>query len=252
MRKAFLALAAAATAVAVVSGCGTAEERPKADEREAPVEGRYVDVDGDRLFLRCAGEGSPTVVLEAGAGLDSSDWQAVQPNVADFTRVCSYDRRGLGRSEEGPEAVGEGSVAGQLHELLETAGVEPPFVLVGHSMGGLYVRTYAKRYPGEAVGMVLVDSVSGAETSLGDIPLAVLAAADSSVGDQGHFTELSSRSVLVVAKKSGHFIERDQPGLVVEAIRQVVEAAKSDSELAPCEETFPELGGECVPPDGDG
>ncbi len=208
--------------------------------------GRHVDIGEGQLFLRCAGEGRPTVLLEAGAGLDSRDWRAVQPRVARFTRVCSYDRMGLGRSRGSLDALAEDTVVTQLHRLLTVAGVGRPYVLAGHSMGGLYVRAYEQSYPGEVVGMVLVDSVTGAEAPLEEMPLVVLAAAHSSVGDQGGFRRLSRNSVLVVAKKSGHFIERDQPELVVEAIRVTVEAARTRSELAACDETFSRLGGECV------
>ena len=234
----------ALTALAFAGGCGTAEEATR-ESRDLPP-GRQVEIDEGKLFLRCAGDGSPTVLLEAGAGLDSRDWRAVQPGVAGFTKVCSYDRMGLGRSRGSLDALAEETVVTQLHDLLTTAGLRPPFVLVGHSMGGLYVREYEQSYPGDVVGMVLVDSVAGAEAPLGEMPLVVLAAAHSSVGDQGGFRRLSRNSVLVVAKESGHFIERDQPQLVVEAIRATVEAARTRSDLAACDETFSRLEGECV------
>ena len=210
------------------------------------------------MFIRCSGKGSPTVVLEAGAGLHSGDWQKVQPKVDHFTHVCSYDRAGLGRSDdlpEGGEAMSGGGIVEQLHTLLEKAKVEPPFVLVGHSMGGLYVRLYHDSHPEDTVGMVLVDSVSGEYASLGDKPLVVLTqsmsglprgSADSWVKDHVRMAELSSRSVLVEAEHSSHFIEQDQPEIIVEAIRQVVEAVRNDSELPPCEETFPKVDGDCL------
>ncbi len=231
-------------ALVFAGGCGTAHEATRESGDLPP--GRHVEIVDGELFLRCAGEGSPTVLLEAGAGLDSRDWRAVQPGVADMTTVCSYDRMGLGRSRGSLDALAEDTVVTQLHALLTTAGLRPPFVLVGHSMGGLYIRAYEQSYPGDVVGMVLVDSVTGAEAPLEDMPLVVLAAAHSSVGDQGDFSRLSRNSVLVVAEKSGHFIERDQPDLVVEAIRATVEAARTRSELAACGEKFSRLGGECV------
>ena len=246
----------------MLAGCSGGEDRARSggtgrEDPSVPADrpgGRFVDVDGARMFIQCTGEGTPTVVLEAGAGIDSSDWAPIQADVSRFTRVCSYDRPGLGLSEDADGGeLDDGDVAGRLHALLGKVGVDPPLVLVGHSMGGLYARLYEQAYPGEAVGMVLVDSVGGSPVPLGDRPLVVLAAGGSREGaadpwteDQRQLAGLSSNSTFVGAAKSGHFIERDQPDLVVEAIRQVVRAARDDSRLARCEETFPRYGGECI------
>ncbi|WP_257461542.1 alpha/beta hydrolase [Archangium lipolyticum] len=129
-----------------------------ADARDFPPPGRMVDVGGYRLHLNCTGEGSPTVVLEAGANAMSSGWAWVQPEVAKSTRVCSYDRAGTAWSELAPGPRDAAHVAEQLHTLLANAGERGPFVLVGHSMGGLFVRVYADRHPGEVAGMVLLDA----------------------------------------------------------------------------------------------
>jgi pimeloyl-ACP methyl ester carboxylesterase len=104
------------------------------------------------------GQGSPTVLLEAGNGASSLDWFAVQPEVARTTRVCAYDRAGSGWSERGTGDRSGPTLVRELHTLLTNASIAPPYVLVGHSYGGLYARLYAARYPDEVVGMVLVDA----------------------------------------------------------------------------------------------
>lgn len=123
-----------------------------------PPPGELVDVGGYSLHINCVGEGSPTVILEAGSGANSVDWANIQPEVANTTRVCAYDRAGTGWSEPGPEPRDLQQIAGELHTLLGNAGIGGPYVLVGHSFGGLYVRMYAEMYPKEVAGMVLVDS----------------------------------------------------------------------------------------------
>jgi pimeloyl-ACP methyl ester carboxylesterase len=119
--------------------------------------GRLIDVGGFRLHLNCAGEGRPTVVLDAALGGSSVSWALVQPEVAKFARVCSYDRAGFGWSEAGPMPRTAGRIADELRTLLDRAGERPPFVLVGHSFGGLVARIFAARYPELVAGMVLVD-----------------------------------------------------------------------------------------------
>jgi len=98
------------------------------------------------------------VILEAGAGFPSISWFIVQEKVAQFTRVCSYDRPGFGWSEPASGPLSSDQVAANLHGLLETASVPGPYILVGHSDGGVYVRAYARQYPAEVLGLVLVDS----------------------------------------------------------------------------------------------
>ena len=129
-------------------------------ERAYPPPGEMVDVRGYSLHINCAGQGSPTVVLDAGSGGFSAQWVRVQREVSDTTRVCAYDRAGMGWSEMGPEPRDAKQISSELHTLLKGAGIEGPFVLVGHSFGGLYTRTYAARYPDEVAGVVLVDSSS--------------------------------------------------------------------------------------------
>jgi pimeloyl-ACP methyl ester carboxylesterase len=142
-----------------VSAVASAQAGPVAAPVAPP--GRLVDLGGWRLHLHCTGEvggSQPTVILESGAAGFSVDWSLVQSEVARFTRVCSYDRAGLGWSDLGPHPRTLRQVVWELHALLETAGVRPPYVLVGQSAGGILARLYALTYPSDVVGMVLVES----------------------------------------------------------------------------------------------
>jgi pimeloyl-ACP methyl ester carboxylesterase len=123
--------------------------------------GQLIDVGGYKLHLHCTGpanSGSPTVILEAGAGMASPSWAWIQSAVGETTRVCAYDRAGYGWSEPGPTPRDARQVVHELHTLLGRAAIAGPYVLVGHSIGGMYVRVYTAQYPDEVVGLVLVDS----------------------------------------------------------------------------------------------
>ncbi len=120
--------------------------------------GQFVVVDGVRMHMDCTGEGTPTVVLDAGLGDTYLSWAKVQPEIAKTTRVCSYDRAGLGFSQSSSNPRTSKEIAEELHALLRAAEVAPPYVLVGHSMGGYDVRLYASLYRNEVAGMVLVDA----------------------------------------------------------------------------------------------
>src|ERR1700689_1482175 len=128
------------------------------DARRFPENGRLVDVGGYRLMLNCTGVGSPTVILESGFGDVSIEWRAVQPQIAKFSRVCSYDRAGYGGSDPGPMPRTSLQIARELHALLKNAGEIPPYVLVGSSFGGYNVRVYNGLYPNEVAGIVLADA----------------------------------------------------------------------------------------------
>src|SRR5215207_9359974 len=130
------------------------------DQRQlGPAPGEMVSVSDHKLHINCMGEGSPTVITESGATGTSIEWSAwVQPEVAKATRVCAYERAGLGWSEAGAGPRDATQINGELHALLKNAGIEGPYVLVGHSVGGHHVRVYADRYPEEVAGMVLVDA----------------------------------------------------------------------------------------------
>ena len=236
-----------------------------------PPPGELVDVGGHSLHINCVGEGSPTVILESGSGANSVDWANIQPEVANTTRVCAYDRAGSGWSEPGPGPGDLQQIAGELHTLLANAGIDGPYVLVGHSFGGLYVRMYADLYPNEVEGMVLVDSshpeqsartaeaqaaseASSAEESLratpetsaqvllstqslGDKPLSVISAGEQEpiwLELQDELAALSSDSVHRVVDGATHeSLLNDQRDAQVSsmAILEVVEAVRNGQPL---------------------
>jgi pimeloyl-ACP methyl ester carboxylesterase len=301
------------------------------DARRYPAPGELVDVDGNSLHLYCTGEpGAPTVVMDSGLGGTILDWQLVQPEVAKFARVCTYDRAGMGWSYPGTQPRTSRQIIKELHTLLGNAGVRGPYVLVGHSFGGTNMQVYASQYPDEVAGMVLVDSALedertvpltkslqpspvllkilatigvtrlsytlGGETlgqtspdfedeqaaisshrkqifavadetssleesfdenraapmSLGDKPLIVLTAGPlplevlTSGGlsqdqarqidalhseSQADLTQHSQNAKQIITEDSGHYIHVEQPDLVIDTIRQVVEAARNGSSV---------------------
>lgn len=154
-----IAIGLAAVAV-LLAGAGTFYESiSELRERRAhPMPGQLVDIGGYKLHINCTGQGSPAVVLDSGLGDTYISWRTVQPPIAQFTRVCSYDRAGLGYSESSSHSSTSKDFAEELHMLLHNAGISPPYILVGHSMGGYDVRVYAGLYRSEVSGMVLVDS----------------------------------------------------------------------------------------------
>ena len=286
------------------------------DRAANPMPGQLVDIGGYRLHIYCAGQGSPTVIFDAGLGDSYMSWRKVQPQIARLTKVCSYDRAGLGYSDSSPRARTSKTIAEELHMLLRSAAIPAPYVLVGHSMGGFDVRLYASAYRGDVAGLVLVDSshpeqqkrlpaavndldagwvreqeffelampfgiprvlgfcgedaeVRAAECnfhsvresvkelksvsesaaqaatagSLGDIPLAVLSSDpdrpqldlpedlvkptnDAWQQLQNELAQLSTRSTHTIVRNSGHYIQLDQPGAVIEAIKKVVKQVR--------------------------
>lgn len=280
-----------------------------------PAEGDFaglVDIGGRRLWLECRGSGSPTVILEAGYRSPATVWTddlidpgsgrtMVLQGVAAFTRVCAYERPGAAgvtanilqpsRSDPIPMPRTAESVVSDLHALLETAGVPGPYVLVGHSLGGLFVRLYAATYPDEVVGLVLVDAWSERLQSLltpeeweryvrvnsvippemadypeyetldfaaasaemeqaasmqplGPLPLVVIAHAEpfglttEQLGFPPEVLEKAWRSAqeglatlapdsrFVIAEESAHYVQLQQPELVIAAVRDVVDAVR--------------------------
>jgi len=145
--------------IAAVGG-GYQTVRESLDAKAYPPPGQLIDVGGHRLHLHCTGSGSPTVVLEPGGGAASSDLGWITPAVARDTRVCVYDRAGRGWSDatDGPQDGAH--IAADLHTLLQRAQVPGPYVLAGHSFGGLYVQSFAAQFPDQVAGMVLLDSTA--------------------------------------------------------------------------------------------
>ena len=128
------------------------------DLKKYPPPGQLYDVGDYRLHLYCTGEGSPTVILEAGAASPGLIWTYVQEEITKSTRVCSYDRAGFGWSDPASGPLSPQQIASDLQALLQAAGVPGPYIVVGHSAGGVYVRAFTSQYSSEVVGMVLVDS----------------------------------------------------------------------------------------------
>ena len=151
--------------VLVLFALGGAYER--ISESTAPavaMRGQLVDVGPYRLHLECHGSRGPTVVLEPGAGGSAASMGLIAPAVARDSRVCVYDRAGRGWSDPAASPPDGAQIATDLHRLLDRAHVPGPYVLAGHSFGGLYVRTYAAKYPDEVAGLVLVDSTAANNT----------------------------------------------------------------------------------------
>jgi pimeloyl-ACP methyl ester carboxylesterase len=142
------------------------------DVRTYPPPGQLVDIGGYRLHIYCTGPeiGGPTLILNHGGGAFGAwDWSAIQPQLARFARVCSYDRAGYGWSDASPLPRTVDYETDELHTLLERAGIAGPYVLVAHSLGGYTARMYATRYPDKVAGMVLVDSVTEGQWTIPDI-----------------------------------------------------------------------------------
>jgi pimeloyl-ACP methyl ester carboxylesterase len=146
--------------VFVAAGVGAAYETLEArrDARRFPQRGKSIDIGGLRLNLNCTGSARPTVILESGLGVSSLGWINVQPEIAKYARVCSYDRAGYGWSELGKEPRTALQIAKELKALLEAANEEGPYVLVGPSFGGFIVRVFAGQYPADVAGMILVEA----------------------------------------------------------------------------------------------
>src|SRR5918993_324185 len=145
--------------IAAVGG-GYQTVRESLDAKAYPPPGQLIDVGGHRLHLHCTGSGSPTVVLEPGGGASSSDSAWIAPAVAGDTTVCVYDRAGRGWSDPANGPQDGAHIAADLHTLLQRANIPGPYVLAGHSFGGLYVQSFAAQFPDQVTGMVLLDSTA--------------------------------------------------------------------------------------------
>ncbi len=275
-----------------------------------PPPGRFVDVGGHRLHLWCTGAGAPAVILENGLGGSTAAWGFVQPDVARFTQVCSYDRAGLGYSDPGRSPRTARRIATELAELIDRSGIGRPVVLVAASSGGFNVRVFASDHPDRVAGLVLVDASH--EDDVHEVPrlarfvpllssVGVLrllgvsfgpspeslppstqrfaratsfraagyrAAADEIIHIRESAAEvrasrrkltvpvvvvsgargadatwralqrdqatLSERGCQVIAEQSGHVVPIDQPQVVVDAIRAIVDAARGRNDVSLC------------------
>jgi pimeloyl-ACP methyl ester carboxylesterase len=144
--------------VLIISGAIYQFAATRMDEGKYPPPGKMVDVGGFKLHINCIGEGSPTILFENGSGNASTIWNKVVPELSKTTRTCTYDRAGIGWSETSPHARDFDQVNKELADLLTNAGEGGPFVLAGHSLGGIYVQNFANRYPDKVAGVVLIDS----------------------------------------------------------------------------------------------
>jgi len=288
--------------VAALSGATYQWLATRRELSATPPPGQLVDIGGYRLHLWCTGDGAPAVILDTGLGGSTPGWGFVQPEVARFTRVCSYDRAGMGYSDPGPSPRTARRIASELAELLARSGIAGPVVLVGASIAGFDVRVFASDHPERAAGLVLVDASH--EDDVHEVPrmarfvpllstIGVLrlfgpsfgqnieslapsvrqfaqatrfraagyqAAADEIIhiresaeevrssrrtltipvlvvtGARGadenwrrlqqDQASLSERGCLITAEQSGHVVPIDQPAVIVEAIRTVVETAR--------------------------
>ena len=151
--KRILVGALALIAVSAVAGAAYQFIATQQQSAANPAPGQLVDIGGYRLHIWCTGIGSPAVILDTGLGGSLLDWGFVQPEAAKFSRVCSYDRAGMGFSDLGPSPRTSRRIAAELHELLDRIGIRQPVVLVGASFGGFNIRMFASEYPDGAPGL---------------------------------------------------------------------------------------------------
>lgn len=152
-------------------------------KKQYPPIGQMVDIGGYRLHMHVEGEGTPTVILDSGAGGIGLSWELVRPAIAKVTRVVTYDRAGLGWSDPSPKPRKADVMAEELHTMLKNANIAGPYILVGHSLGGPVARLFAAKYPDEVAGLVMVDSAH--EQQMKHFPEAMVKMAESMKGMMG-------------------------------------------------------------------
>lgn len=140
------------TIVGMVAACSSA-----AASDPTAISGKFSVSAGRSLYVECHGSGSPTIVMDAGLGNTHATWSAVAPKVSPLTRTCTYDRANLGSSDAAPKPRSSVDVVADLRALLQSASIAPPYILVGHSFGGINMRLFAAAHPAEVAGLVLVD-----------------------------------------------------------------------------------------------
>ena len=305
----------AAVFVAIIATTGLQAVLSHLSLRNNPPPGSLVELNGRKVHVLCAGEGSPTVILEAGLPASSLTWMSVFPEIAELTQVCAYDRPGYGWSQPTTSPRTAETIVQELRVLLQSTGIQPPYILVGHSFGGLLMQLYATRFPNEFTGMVLVDSshpdqahrtldlqeidtisfamktlgpigivrllfpvpagnpesrdvsvreqerellmtsrtlrtatremsglreslrqVTESTVGLGSKPLVVLSEgrrrAESWQALQEDLSRMSTNSEWQVVDGAGHFVQHDQPDVVVDAVRRVIEKLETTADDA--------------------
>ncbi len=213
-------------------GSGYETVRAAVDAGEYPAQGQLIDVGGHRLYLNCTGSGSPTVVLEPGAGLMSSDLAFIAPVVARDTRVCVYDRAGRGWSDPAPTAQDGAQTATDLHTLLQRGNEPGPYVLAGHSFGGLYALTFAARYPGDVAGLVLVDSTAPASGTEPDSTQPTRADSADSADSADTINRLSALGAAAASLGLGRIIGVETPSHLEGTIDEYLHAGSSAQQAA--------------------
>jgi pimeloyl-ACP methyl ester carboxylesterase len=251
-------------------------KRAESNATEGLLKLEKIDAGGHALNMLIGGAGTPAVIFEGGFGAGIASWSSVQKDIAGFTRTASYDRAGLNQSELGPKPRSAKQIALELHAALQKAGIAPPYVFVGHSFGGIYVRVFADMYPKEVAGMVLIDPSQEAfedwaktheeakRTDLDEqfakasqgvrdesaevgrsyeqaraakvpagVPVILLSAMRDDtmpeavrkiwVARHEEWIAKVPGGKHVIAENSGHFIQAEQPQLVIDTIRQVVD-----------------------------
>ena len=305
----------AAVFVAIIATTGLQAVLSHLSLRNNPPPGSLVELNGRKVHVLCAGEGSPTVILEAGLPGGSLTWMSVFSEIAELTRVCAYDRPGYGWSQPTTSPRTAETIVQELRVLLQSTDTQPPYILVGHSFGGLLMQLYATRFPNEFTGMVLVDSshpdqahrtldlqeidtisfamktlgpigivrllfpvpagnpesrdvsvreqerellmtsrtlrtatremsglreslrqVTDSTVDLGSKPLVVLSEgrrrAESWQALQEDLSRMSTNSEWQVVDGAGHFVQHDQPDVVVDAVRRVIEKLETTADDA--------------------
>lgn len=149
-------------------------------KKQYPPIGKMIDIGGYRLHMHVEGVGTPTVILDAGAGGIGLSWELIRPTIAKITRVVTYDRAGLGWSDPSPYLRDAATMALELHAMLTNADIKAPYILVGHSLGGVIARQFAAKYPNEVAGLVMVDSAH--EQQMKHFPQAMVKMVDSMKG----------------------------------------------------------------------
>lgn len=263
---------------------GTYQPRMALERARLMLTGGLVDVGGYYLRIECWGEGTPTVVMDAGMSQDRTTWGWVPEGISEFTRVCIYDRAGVGESDNGPRPRTSERIVQELDVLLRKSNITGPLVLVGHSFGGANVRLYASEHPTQVRGLVLVDSTQEDEIEryaalispeqrvyylkehlvglyesidikesleqvrAAKLPpsifLTVIAAGKLDEFDtrseaqvhqelQESLARLVPDAKLVMASRSGHFVQMDEPELVVQQVHEMVSRVRDHLKTAP-------------------